>query len=530
MEIGHVAADSGLELHEVLEATLATENESLAIAMATSLTGSSVETLLELGPWAAVLGSGGAWLGPWRCAELFVRSVDARVDAAPTYAGRLPYEDKSIGLVVWLEPATGSLPRPQVLGEIARVLRPGGVLLAAACSASQGGQETKVESFLDLARHINTAAELIGDRSDPELAADQGGPPVPAAPELCPPCLRVRRRYHTNSNEGWCIAAENLPAGELSEDGGGLASARLPKPPPSELPPSELPSELPAGPPAGTPLGLSDRALECSAAAAAARRRRRSTEQTAADEARREWSASGFFKGPVLGVPAPAVHGQPLASGDRALGGSDLPPLPNFHAWRDLFPELQILLDNFGEIQREALEAVETGWKDWPEEHYSDGGAQDWKVFPFAHTFPADDPARTKFIESTCAACPNTAGLLKSLGPLVRTALFSRLGPGARISSHRGWADLANHVLRCHLGLKIPHGQACAVWCEGEVECHAEKDFIVFDDSKNHKAYNETSETRLVLIIDLARPDGMPKGRAHGGRTPELDNLIEYFS
>jgi len=32
------------------------------------------------------------------------------------------------------------------------------------------------------------------------------------------------------------------------------------------------------------------------------------------------------------------------------------------------------------------------------------------------------------------------------------------------------------------------------------------------------------------LIIDLARPDGMPKGRAHGGRTPELDNLIEYFS
>ena len=85
-----------------------------------------------------------------------------------------------------------------------------------------------------------------------------------------------------------------------------------------------------------------------------------------------------------------------------------MPPLPNFHAWRDLFPELQILLDNFGEIQREALEAVETGWKDWPEEHYSDGGAQDWKVFPFAHTFPADDPARTKFIESTCAACPNT--------------------------------------------------------------------------------------------------------------------------
>jgi len=59
--------------------------------------------------------------------------------------------------------------------------------------------------------------------------------------------------------------------------------------------------------------------------------------------------------------------------------------------------------------------------------------------------------------------------VLQSLGPCVRTALFSRLGPGARISSHRGWADLANHVLRCHLGLSVPPGEACAVWCDGEV-------------------------------------------------------------
>lgn len=33
-----------------------------------------------------------------------------------------------------------------------------------------------------------------------------------------------------------------------------------------------------------------------------------------------------------------------------------------------------------------------------------------------------------------------------------------------------------------------------------------------------------------MLIVDLARPEGMAKGRAVGGRTPELNNLIEYFS
>ena len=60
--------------------------------------------------------------------------------------------------------------------------------------------------------------------------------------------------------------------------------------------------------------------------------------------------------------------------------------------------------------------------------------------------------------------------------------------------------------------------------------CHAQGQVTVFDDSKLHKAYNETEHTRVVLIVDLARPAWMPKGRAVGGRTPELNNIIEYFS
>ena len=112
----------------------------------------------------------------------------------------------------------------------------------------------------------------------------------------------------------------------------------------------------------------------------------------------------------------------------------------------------------------------------------------------------------------------------------MRTALFSKLGPRARISSHRGWADLANHVLRCHLGVSVPNGDRCAVWCDGEAECHRQRDFLVFDDSKLHKAYNETDETRVILIIDLARPSHIPKGRATGERTPQLNDLIEFFS
>lgn len=90
------------------------------------------------------------------------------------------------------------------------------------------------------------------------------------------------------------------------------------------------------------------------------------------------------------------------------------------------------------------------------------------QVFPFVHTFPACDESRRTWIESTCSRCPTTSALLRRV-PNIRTALFSRLGGGSRISGHRGWADLANHVLRCHLPLKVPSDGPCGLWVNEEV-------------------------------------------------------------
>ena len=52
---------------------------------------------------------------------------------------------------------------------------------------------------------------------------------------------------------------------------------------------------------------------------------------------------------------------------------------------------------------------------------------------------------------------------------------------------------------------------------------------MVFDDSKLHKAFNGCTEERLVLIVDLLRPPGVPLGTADGEHTPELDAFIEAF-
>lgn len=51
---------------------------------------------------------------------------------------------------------------------------------------------------------------------------------------------------------------------------------------------------------------------------------------------------------------------------------------PNFFDWKELFPELSILENHFSEILKECMQV--SSWKAWPENHYEEGGNQDWKV------------------------------------------------------------------------------------------------------------------------------------------------------
>mmetsp|Transcript_32183 Transcript_32183/g.54281 ORF Transcript_32183/g.54281 Transcript_32183/m.54281 type:complete len:246 (+) Transcript_32183:72-809(+) len=206
---------------------------------------------------------------------------------------------------------------------------------------------------------------------------------------------------------------------------------------------------------------------------------------------------------------------------------------PCFYSWQGLYPELQILLDNI-EIIKEEVDAVKGTFVPWPEDHFTLGddveNSKEWNVYPLLHTFPAYDPDCKKWIPATCEKCPRTTALLKQLQPLIRTALFSRLGPGTKLSSHTGWADLANYVLRCHLCLDIPTDGTCGLLVDGQIGYHRKNHIVVFDDSKPHRAFNNSmSCDRTVLIIDMWRPIDIPKGTATGSHTPELDGFVARF-
>src|SRR5207253_1597775 len=105
-----------------------------------------------------------------------------------------------------------------------------------------------------------------------------------------------------------------------------------------------------------------------------------------------------------------------------------------------------------------------------------------------------------------CEFCPTTSRLLSRI-PGMTTAFFSILLPGKRIPSHRG---PYNGVLRYHLGLKVPDPARCGIIVGGEEAHWKEGKSLVFDDSFQHEAWNDSNDIRVVLFVDFARPLGVP--------------------
>lgn len=101
-----------------------------------------------------------------------------------------------------------------------------------------------------------------------------------------------------------------------------------------------------------------------------------------------------------------------------------------------------------------------------------------------------------------CRRCPETTRLVESV-PGMQTAMFSILAPGKRIPPHHG---PYKGVLRYHLGLLVPEpNERLGIEVGGEVARWAEGESLVFDDTFEHRAWNDTDGTRVVLFLDVVR-------------------------
>ena len=91
---------------------------------------------------------------------------------------------------------------------------------------------------------------------------------------------------------------------------------------------------------------------------------------------------------------------------------------------------------------------------------------------------------------------------LTRLGARAPSILFSRLAAGARIPPHHG---VMNARLICHLPLIVPPG--CGFGVGGETRQWSEGELLVFDDTVEHEAWNDSRSDRIILIFDVWRPE-----------------------
>ena len=132
-------------------------------------------------------------------------------------------------------------------------------------------------------------------------------------------------------------------------------------------------------------------------------------------------------------------------------------------------------------------------------DHSGIANGGDWKSF-FLYGYGAR-------IDANCARAPKTVALIERI-PHLNTAFFSILAPGAHIPRHRG---VTKGLVTWHLGLRTPaHPERCCMQVDAEWTQWQAGDSFLFDDTYEHEVWNDTDETRVILLVQVRRPMAFP--------------------
>jgi aspartyl/asparaginyl beta-hydroxylase (cupin superfamily) len=200
-----------------------------------------------------------------------------------------------------------------------------------------------------------------------------------------------------------------------------------------------------------------------------------------------------------------------IAVGERALA-----PVERFIGRRSLvgdetffpperFPWVAHIEENWGVIREELERVLENhealpNFQDISKDQIEITDDDRWKTF-FLYGYGFEAKLGTEM-------CPKTAALMREI-PGMTTAMFSILSPRKHILDHRG---PYKGVLRYHLGLIVPEAEeGCRIRVGEDVRHWQEGESMIFDDTFNHEAWNDTDETRVVLFVDVLRPLPSPE-------------------
>jgi len=202
-----------------------------------------------------------------------------------------------------------------------------------------------------------------------------------------------------------------------------------------------------------------------------------------------------------------AGRSKPFVSECNQLTVPRLPAQPFFR--REMFDWVPELEQRTPEIRAEMIAALsEAGDEFQPYVQYDPGDpvnqwgelnhSRQWTSF---HLYKGGQP-----VPQNIERCPKTAEALQlidavHLAGTCPNVMFSVLQPKAKIPPHHGES---NARLVAHLPLVVPEGCLFRVgydnrrWVEGEV--------LIFDDTIEHEAWNDSDEIRVVMLFDVWNP------------------------
>lgn len=151
----------------------------------------------------------------------------------------------------------------------------------------------------------------------------------------------------------------------------------------------------------------------------------------------------------------------------------------------DLKTHASFLLDDLLSCEQQQLLTP------WSEKHLYKGLVE---IFPLFW--------QTQCTQKYPFSAPLTNDLLSQWIPSLCNAAFCIIHPGTQIIQHQGFS---NQVIRLQLSLKAPASDCFLNFDSASYPLHSFELFL-YDDMKQHCAYNNSNDKYYALFIDLVRP------------------------
>lgn len=203
------------------------------------------------------------------------------------------------------------------------------------------------------------------------------------------------------------------------------------------------------------------------------------------------------------------------------------------------YPEIKIVSEMLEFIQND-LEVIikpenkkaSSKWLEYPDKSFIKGECKIYPIYIFDKSYT---PGRVNckytytvyerlkyLLEDRYHTSPDTN--------IIKSCFFMKLGKYSSILKQNNWADLANNNLRYIVFLKgyeYSNIDICGVWINGESKHLTNKKMYLCDSSIENSIYNDTEEDLYLLVIDVLRPDKIPKGVSSRKYTDEVYECIK---